>query len=376
MIRKGDVRWWILEARNHPESAPIAIQALADRLVELDAENERLRDELLRQRQRTPAESSSEVKSLRLKIERLEALLKSQAAIEPMAVLLSEQLCSARIPLSEVRALTRTGSAPLSSRALLSLRCMLVARPHGELLLITSQGRGLILLALDTAPWVEGGDWPNEPSPTLASDEHLAVATAVETPPRFWTIATRRGYVQRFVRAAFEREMTKGDPLLRSLLDRDEATAIIHGDRGDVLLVTRWGQATRFSHRVIDVQGSIALDLEHGDQVVSALSLPDDGEILVVTASGRAIRRHTRHLPARSKPGDTRGKRLIQAQDALAVFPYVPGDALLFATFSGRMVMVGTDDVPLVDRLGKGTQVCDLDQDTALAVAVVPRDML
>lgn len=44
MIRKGDVQWWVLEAKKHPQSVPTIIEELAKRLAELDAENERLRD--------------------------------------------------------------------------------------------------------------------------------------------------------------------------------------------------------------------------------------------------------------------------------------------------------------------------------------------
>jgi DNA gyrase/topoisomerase IV subunit A len=377
MLRKGDVQWWVLEARKYPESASIAIEVLAERLAELDAENERLRNEMIRLRERVPAEASSgEVKALRHQVERLQYLLKSQAATEAATVFLSDQLKSARVPISEVHKLVRTGDAPLSSRALLELRRMLIALPHDELLFITSEGRGMRQLLPDIPPLAENGHWPNDRNPILGSSERLAVAVAVGEPPRFWTIATRRGYVQRFVRAAFEREMDKGDPLLRSLLDRDEATAIVKGDRGDLFLVTRWGQATRFSHRAIDVQGSIALDLEEGDQVMDALSIYDHDEILIATASGYVARRTLAQLPARVKPGGTRGKQLIRAQDVLAVFPFTSQDWLLYLTFSGKLLLISTEDIPLLERLSNGTQVCDLGSDPAVAVALISSDLV
>ena len=50
MIRQSDVQWWVLEAQKHPESAPSIIKELAARLIELDQENERLRDDLIRLR--------------------------------------------------------------------------------------------------------------------------------------------------------------------------------------------------------------------------------------------------------------------------------------------------------------------------------------
>lgn len=377
MIRKGDVQWWVLEAQKYPESASIAINFLAERLAELDTENEELRNEIIRLQQRAPVQTSSgEVMALRRQVEKLQYLLQSQAATEPTIVLLSDQLRSARIPIPEAQELARTGETPLDTRAMLELHSLLAARPHDELLEFTNDGRGFKQLVPDLPPLTESGRWPNERDPALAEQERLAVAIAVSRAPRFWTIATRKGYVQRFVRAALEREMSAGDPLLRSLLDRDEAVAVINGDRGDIVLTTRWGQAIRFSQRVIDVQGSIALDLEQGDEVAAALALPEDGEILLVTAGGYVARRSTAQLPARAKPGNTTGKRLIQAQDVLAVYPFTPHDHLLYLTYSGTLVLVPTADIPLLERLGKGTQVHDLRRDPAAAVALISRDLL
>jgi hypothetical protein len=169
--------------------------------------------------------------------------------------------------------------------------------------------------------------------------------------------------------------MESGDPLLQTLLDRDEASAIVDGDRGDLAVLTRWGYANRFAHRSIDVQGSLSIDLESGDEVVGTVSLAGEGEILIVTAAGLGIRRSTDQLPARAKPGGS-GKRLIRAHDVMAVFPYVGQDSLLFLTTSGRLVLVGTGALTVQDRLGRGDELCDLEHDPAVAVALVPHDLL
>jgi DNA gyrase/topoisomerase IV subunit A len=376
MIRKGDIQWWVLEAQRYPESASIAIEFLAERLAELDAENEQLRNELLRLRQGTPTETGSgQIQALRGKVEKLEYLLRSQATVEPSAIFLSDQMRSARMPLSEVRKRSRSGQDSLDMRMVLSLCALLSARPHDELLLITSKGRGARQLIPDLPPLSAEGRWTNEPSPWLHEGERLSVATTIVEAPRFWTIVTRKGYAQRFVRAAFEREMEHGDPLLQSLLDRDEASAVVDGDRGDLAVITRWGYANRFSHRSIDVQGSLSMELESGDEIVGAVSLPDEGEIVIVTAAGLGIRRPTEQLSARAKPGGS-GKRLIRGHDVLAVFPYARQDSLLFLTMSGRLVLVGTDSLTVQDRLGRGQELCDLEHDPAVAVALVPHDLL
>jgi hypothetical protein len=70
------------------------------------------------------------------------------------------------------------------------------------------------------------------------------------------------------------------------------------------------------------------------------------------------------------------GKRLIRAQDVLALYPYAPQDRLLFLTCSGRLVLAPLADVPLQDRLVNGTTLSELSRDPALAAIIVPQDLL
>ena len=147
MIRQDDVKWWVLEAKKHPESAPTIIEELAKRLVELDAENERLRNEIIRLERHTPAATeSTEMSGLRNKVATLQALLDGKTSSEPSVVFLSDQLQSARMPLSQVQRLAQENRPALSKRAMLRLRYLLLAHPRDELLLFTSQGRGFKLL--------------------------------------------------------------------------------------------------------------------------------------------------------------------------------------------------------------------------------------
>jgi len=401
MIRKSDVQWWVLEAKKHPESAPAIIKELAKRLVELDTENEHLREKIIRLQRRAPAAvPSDEVKALQRRVESLQSLLDSEESVEAFVVFLSNRLLSARVLLSQARDMARQGRPALDKRALLGLRCLLLARPHDELLLLTSQGRGLKVQLSDICLLTGGGGWPFDPSteplvlwprdkglrtgrtqdrPTtegqgLASGERLTAAVAVAEPPRFWTVATRRGYVQRFVRVAFDRGLSQGDRLVKSPLRNDEPVAVVNGDRGDLLLVTRWGKGVCFSHRAIEGQGSVALNLDPDDEVVAALSLPSDAEILIVTASGYVMRRHTSQFAARSRPGGA-GRTLIQAHDVLAAFPYSAQARLLYLTYSGKPAFVSTVDVPLQERAGKGTLLRDMSLDPAVAVAYVAEDL-
>jgi DNA gyrase/topoisomerase IV subunit A len=371
MIRKSDVQWWVLEARKHPESAPAIIEALAKRLIELDGENERLRDEVLRLQRRVPAAvPDADVEVLRRKVETLQDLLDGERSVETCVVFLSDQLQSARLRLSQVQQAARDGQPILDKRALLGLRCLLLARPQDQLLLLTSLGRGLKVQVSGVPVLAEGGDWPAAEGQGLVAGERLTAAVTVGEPPRFWTVATRRGYVQRRVRVAFDRELAQGDQLVKSPLRNDAPVAIVSGDRGDLLLITRWGKGVRFSQRAIEGQGSVALNLDADDEVVTALALSEDVEISIVTATGYAARRDMAQFAARSRPGG-KGRTLIQAHDVLAAFPYLSNAWLLCLTYSARPALVPMADLPLQERAGKGTPLRDLSHDPAVAVLLI-----
>jgi DNA gyrase/topoisomerase IV subunit A len=371
MIRKDDVNWWVLEAKNHPESAPTVIAELAQRLVELDAENERLRDELMRLERRAPAPTDGpEVEALQRKVTMLQTLLDAKMTTEPSVVFLTDRLQLARMPLSQVRRLAGEDRR-LPGEAPDRLGRLLLARPDAELLLLTSRGRGRRVLLSDVDLLAEGGEWPVAEGVALASGERLTAAVAVTEPPRFWTVVTRRGFVRQFLRLSFDRKLGQDTPVVESSFHNDVPVAIVDGDEGDLLVLTRWGKGVRFSQRVIEGQGSVALELEPDDEVVAALALPSDIQILVVTGAGFAVRRNMAQFKARSRPGGA-GKTLIQAFDVLAVFPHQPEAHLLYLTYSGRLALISMADIPLYTRSRKGSRVRTFDRDPAVAVAFIP----
>ena len=379
MIRKGDVQWWVLEAKKHPESAPAIVEELAKRLAELDADNERLRDENVRLRRQPPSAAAGGVdalEALRDKVTTLQRLLDEQGIVEPSVVFLTSRLQADRLPLLEVRRLARLGQpAPGcgGGSALASgSRCsrLLMAQGRDQLLLLTSAGRACRMRLSDIPVVGAQGEWPALGTLSLAEGERLTLAQTVAQPPRFWTAVTRRGHVRQLLGTSFDRRLDRGEPVIESPLHNDPPVALVKGDEGDLLIVTRWGKAARFSHRSIAGQGSLALELEADDEVVGALSLPADGGILIATASGCAARRDSARLKARSAPGGA-GRPLIQAFDVLGVLPSEPQGGLLFLTFSGKLTFVPVREVPLHERATRGAQVCDLSRDPAIAVALI-----
>jgi DNA gyrase/topoisomerase IV subunit A len=291
--------------------------------------------------------------------------------------LLGERLEAGRTSLAQAQQWCDQDQPVLNARAALSIRQIVSARPGDELLLMTNLARAYRQMSADVPELEDKGRWPGSPQDAQLQDaERLTAAVAVQPPPRLWTVVTRRGYVQRLVWAGMERSIAQGAGLLPRLDRRDAPVALVPGGQGDLAIFTRWGQAIRFPLHTIETQGSMALDLDPDDQVVAALALSGDlaapgHEVLLVTASGRGLRRDVAQLPARSRPGGTTGKTLINARDLLAVFAPLQSQ-LIFATYSGKIVFAPVESAARHDRLAQGSRLCDLDHDPAVAVTQIP----
>jgi DNA gyrase/topoisomerase IV subunit A len=375
MIRQSDILWWVQEVRKHPASAPKIVEALSERLVELDAQNESLRNELIRLRASVAEVApAADTDALQRRVEALQTLLDQQSSTETCVILVSDRGHTMRMPLSQVRLQLRNEEPALERGAVLSLRSFLLARPQDEVLVLTSQGRAARLL-VPQIPLLRDGTWPDEPQIALDAGEHVAVGAALDETPRFWTVITRRGTVRQFLHVRLQRLLEEEIPVVRPASRADEPVAVASGDRGDLLLVTRWGKAVRFPQRAIDTQGAQALDLDQDDSVVGGVALPDEAEVIAVTASGAVLRRDTTGFSRQTKPGGA-GKSFIQAFDVLGVYPSAPRGKLLFLTYAGTFATAAPSQAPVQTRPGRGTQLVDLVANPAIAALFVPGGLL
>ena len=372
MIHKSDVQWWVLEARKHPEAAESIIEELAKRLIELDTQNEKLRDEIGQLQRHTQAPvATEEIERLRSQVSSLQEQIRDTNTHTPSVLLLTDTFEACRIPVTRAARVARDGR-PISQNQLTSRpRHMVYALPGDQPILLTSTGRGIRLEPSGLPQPGDSAGWTRPAGFQAQLTERLISATATSASPRFWTVVTRKGIVRQLIHTDFDRRLSQGTQLLESPLRNDPAVALVNGDEGDLLLMTRWGMAERFPHRSLIGQSSAALEVGEDDQIAEALTIKADTEILIVTASGYVMRRSTSRIASRPRPGG-KGKALIQAYDVLAVLPIRPKARLLFLTYSGNLVLASIADVPLVERLGKGTQVHDFTHDPAVSVVIIP----
>ena len=358
-IRQQDVQWWLREIKLHPEVAPTIIRSLAERLEELDHQNEELRAALIKLRrslsgrvgrsatqplrqQATGPRYPRNLSPIDQRSQPGRALARGVSP-SPEFIMLSRSGMGFRAPLDSLersaqeRALTRV--TPVLARA----PHLIATHSADELILLTQKGKGLFVPVRDVPLCMDASQILLQSIPAIRLDSADAIAAVLSfdhlRSSRWITLVTRRGFVRQTILAAMERQATRGDDLVASPLADDEPLLMLGSDTGDdVLLFTRQGKWNRFPGSAIPGRGAEGIELREDDAAVGAASLNADRELLVLTTDGFAFRRSSQALKARTRPGGT-GKAMLRRGGVLSVTPSKPTrEVVWFSDRSGVRV--------------------------------------
>ncbi len=192
-------------------------------------------------------------------------------------------------------------------------------------------------------------------------------------------MCTRRGVVKRTALAEFG-HIRRGGLIALSLDPGDELVAVQLTDgRGDVLLLTRQGQAIRFPVAEVRTMGRTArgvmgIRLEEGDEVVGMEVADDEAHLLVITDRGYGKRTPVREFRAQGRGGKgIRAITLTARNGQVAGFEVVrPGEEVMLISQGGIVLRVPVDQVSIQGRAAQGVTVMRLEPgDRVSAVATV-----
>jgi DNA gyrase/topoisomerase IV subunit A len=371
MIHPDDVAAWIAQVRQQPEAAPGIIEALAARLVELDRQNEALRDELLRLRQggETTADEGRVVQLAR-RVQALERQLERGTEVNAQLLIFTLDGRGARLPLPSAAAWLQSDDHGLVAGHLRP-RHLLIAGEGDELLLLSDKGRAMRLSVAD----VGLAEAPLHylsllPGLVLDLDESLSVIAPLPGNFNRMTLVTRKGYARSFLRAEVDSLLERGLPLHSSPVEGDYPAFLLFSDgQGELLIVAQGGKGLRFPERVIGVQARPAIRLERGEVVAGAVVVNDRVQVALVGADGLAARREMAGFAAHPTAGH-RGKTVTRIEDLLAVTRVDEDDTLWLLTAAGQMHAVPAAQVPSGPGASSGKVVVRLDEDRLVALAV------
>src|SRR5207249_4185852 len=196
-------------------------------------------------------------------------------------------------------------------------------------------------------------------------------------------LATRQGKIKKTPLVDYGSVRSTGIIAL-NLEPGDELAAarLAHGN-GDVLVATRKGQAIRFAEKQVRPMGRAtagvaAIRIRKGDEVIGMDVVRPDSKasLLIVTSKGIGKRTRIAEFPRQGRAGGgVRAITVISRGGPVCVARVVnPDDDLVVISTNGQVIRMFADDIPHKGRPAQGVAVMNMrESDEVASIARVPR---
>jgi DNA gyrase subunit A len=182
----------------------------------------------------------------------------------------------------------------------------------------------------------------------------------------YLVFATKKGVVKKTELAAYNTPLKADGIIAIKMRDGDELVSVRHstGD-DDILMVSRKGQAIRFSEKDArpmgrDTGGVKGMTLRKGDEVISGdVIAVNEGDLLVVTENGYGKRTKLADYPRKGRGGlGVKTVQLTEAKGQLAGARVVrDGYQVMLISTGGTMIKMAVDDIKRSSRSTQGVIV-------------------
>ncbi|MFL5964651.1 MAG: DNA gyrase subunit A [Gaiellaceae bacterium] len=178
---------------------------------------------------------------------------------------------------------------------------------------------------------------------------------------KYLLFATKNGIVKKTELKAYNTNLKADGIIAIKMREGDELVGVRHstGD-DDVLMVSRLGQAIRFSEQDVramgrDASGVQGMRLRGDDEVISVAIASDDADLLVITENGYGKRTRVSEYPKKGRGGmGVKTVQLTAARGHLAGARVVrDGYQVMLISTGGTVIKMPVEDVK---RLGRSTQ--------------------
>jgi DNA gyrase subunit A len=192
------------------------------------------------------------------------------------------------------------------------------------------------------------------------------------------TMVTREGYVKRTCASDFENIHSNG--LIATRLEEgDELIDVaVTDDDGDLLIGTEQGMAIRFPKDEAremgrSARGVNAIKLTDGDAVTGVVAATDDADLLTVTENGYGKRTPMDEYRTQSRYG--KGLKDIKTNErngrVTAIESATAADDLVVMSEGGQIIRTRVGDISTVGRNTMGVKIMSLDNDRVACIDVL-----
>ena len=306
---------------------------------------------------------------------------------EDMAILISNRGYIKRIPVTAYRRQGRGGKG--SSSTVLKeddfIEQFFVASTHDYVLFITNQGK---------AYWVKVHEIPESSRQakgqsikvllSLGSEEEITAVVSQRnfTDDKFVLMATRQGVVKKVKISDFANAKTRGIVAIKLDPGDSLVTALLTSGQVEVVLVTRKGLALRFHEKAVRAMGRSSrgvqgIRLSDKDELAGVASIQKGEQLLLVSEFGFGKRTEYDNFSAHAR--GTRGqicyKTSEKTGEVVGVLSVSDKDDLVCITSQGNTLKLRLAEVATLGKAAMGVHIVNITKpDVVVGVAIVVKE--
>ncbi|MBF6612877.1 MAG: DNA gyrase subunit A [Chloroflexi bacterium] len=200
---------------------------------------------------------------------------------------------------------------------------------------------------------------------------------------KYLVLATREGKIKKTPLQDYSSVRSTGIIALNLEPGDELAASRLSQGNGDILVATRKGQAIRFAESQVRPMGRAtagvsAIRLAKGDYVIAMDVVRPDSQssLLIVTERGIGKRTHIPEFPRQGRAGGGVRALTIVPRGGLVVSARVvnPDDDLVVISTNGQVIRMFADDIPHKGRPAQGVAVMNMREgDDVASIARIPR---
>ena len=306
---------------------------------------------------------------------------------EEMVILISHLGYIKRIPATAYKSQNRGGKGSNSANLAEDdfLDQIFTASTHDYIMFITNAGKAYWLKVheIQEASRTSRGSHIKSLL-SVSSDEEITTVVSLKEfdDKTYLLMATAGGVVKKVTTDNFANAKTRG--IIAIKLDEGDklVSAILTGGKDEIMLITRRGQALRTSEEDIRSQGRSSrgvtgIKLSSEDELTGALRVTENQKMLVMTENGYGKRVDFSEFSAHGR--GTGGQRIYtlseKTGEVVGLLTVFDDDEVVCITGQGKTIRISVNSVGTMGRSAQGVRILDIESpDMLIGLDVVARD--
>jgi DNA gyrase subunit A len=293
---------------------------------------------------------------------------------EEMVILISNVGYIKRVPASAYKSQNRGGKGSNSAKLTEDdfVNQVFTASTHDHVVFITSMGK---------AYWVKVHEIPEATRTsrgahiksllTVSSDEEITTVVALKdfSDTEYLLMATAAGVVKKVTTSDFQNAKTRG--IIAIKLDEGDRliSAILTRGKDEIMLITRQGQALRMTEEDIRPlgrasRGVTGIKLSGGDELAGALRVNDDSLMLIMTECGYGKRVDFSEFTPHGRA--TGGQKIYTISDKtgeiVGLITVTEKDEVVCITSQGKTLRVKASTISTMGRAAQGVRILNIER--------------